>query len=293
MQFANILAFGLGAIIEVLLLIETANRQKFNTVEKGVFNPRFNFFYELIVLVLLICGLPTALIGWFNLRPDWNLVRTFSDGISILIMLFLLAFGILLPLLLPRVNEQTIVVVNILALFSLPPDLPPLGLMLVAGASLGVLLAALTKRRIPAWLKSLLYFWYLICLLFIYIGHDYKSLYDANTMRGFDPLGYIMGGAASLFIYLHCAFLLRFSLMLTANILPGNRQLIADAMPQLFTDQQLPLPILLVIVAVVVAVLLANRSLGFALPANLIGLLILFAAHLMDFLAQKASPASP
>jgi hypothetical protein len=95
-------------------------------------------------------------------------------------------------------------------------------------------------------------------------------------------MDYFIAGAAGIFLLLHSIFLVRFFLMLTANILPKNRYLIQLTMPQLFSDEQMPRYKFLVILLLIVIVLWANRQFGFVPDLSLSSLLILFAVHFMD-----------
>ncbi len=284
MDLAANLAIAAGIVVEILLLWETSDRQKGAQTASGAFAPGLSRLQEIIALVLLVFWLLIGLAEYFKppLSPAMlNLIQNAIMGPS---FFFLFVYGMVIPKLLPRVNEQTIVLVNLVALYSLwsAAQLDALWLVALLIPSLGVLLMALSARPLHPYLKSLLYLWYLACLLLMAYQNNYAMFFKPASELEMTPFDYFVGGAAGIFLLLHSLFLVRFFLMLTALILPHNRRLITLTMPQLFDDQQIPRPRFLVFLALFVAIIAANQLTGFAPSASLLNVLILLAVHFME-----------
>jgi hypothetical protein len=112
--------------------------------------------------------------------------------------------------------------------------------------------------------------------------NSYGMFFRPRSELRLTSLDYFIGGTTGIFLLLHSIFLVRFFLMLSANLLPQNRYLIAQAMPQLFSDEQMPRYEFLGLLLLVVIILLLNRQLGLAPNLNLSSLLILLVVHFMD-----------
>lgn len=283
MQLASNLALAAGIIVEILLLWETSERQKSATSKPGILAPGLSRWQEIIALTVLVSWILIPLAEFFNPELSLTVLGSIQSAIMLPSFMFLFVFGMVVPKLLPRVNEQTIVVVTAIVSVTLvrwaeldwymwPALLIPL---------VGIILMALTERVIPPALKSLFYFWYLICLFLMAYQSNFDLFFNAPSDTQ-NSLDYFIAGAAGIFLLLHSIFLVRFFLMLSANILPKNRYLIGLAMPQLFSDEQMPRYKFLVILLVVVIVLWANRQFGFVPDLSLASLLILFVVHFMD-----------
>ncbi|GEM_PF-1540161 len=284
MNLASNLAIAAGIIVEILLLWETSDRQKKNQSTSGFFSPGLSRLQEVIGLVLLVSWGGIALADYFDPPLSLAALSAIQNAIMGFSFMFLFIFGMVSPKLLPRVNEQTIVAISLVAfygLFSLA-KLEWFWLTALLLPALGVFGMALTTRVIHPYLKSLLYFWYLVCLLIMALQNNFEMFIRPTSELELTLLDYFIGGAAGIFLLLHSIFLARFFLMLTALIRPANRHLIVLAMPQLFDDQQIPRLKFLVILALFGAILALNRLTGLLPSISALNLLILLAVHFME-----------
>jgi hypothetical protein len=291
MELAFNLALAAGIIVEILLLWETSNRQRNIPLQPGFIAPGVSRFQEAIALIVLVAWAIILPLEFFNPQFGYDFMDSVLQAIMVPAGLFLVGAGLWYHKFLPRINEQTLVVVTAIVLLSLYGQVQFDGYWLAAIAALlaAMTLLALTRHILRPALKSLFYFWYLICLLVMaYLG-SYDLFFNPDTEYLETSFDHFIAGAAGLFFFLHCVFLLRFFLMLTANILPWNRYLIAFAMPQLFGDEQMPRRNFVIILLVVMTVIWLNLQYGFVPGFNLASLLILLVVHFMD----RAMPILP
>jgi hypothetical protein len=291
MELAFNIALAAGIIVEILLLWETSNRQRNIPLQPGFIAPGVSRFQEAIALVVLVAWTLILPLEFFNPQFGYGFLDAVMQAIMVPAGLFLVFAGLWYHRFLPRINEQTLVVVTAIVLLSLYREIQLDGYWLAALALplVGIFILALTKHTLHPALKSLFYFWYLMCMLVMaYLG-AFDLLFNPDT--GFLETSFdnFIAGAAGLFFLLHCVFLVRFFLMLTANILPPNRYLIALAMPQLFGDEQMPRRNFVIILLVVMTVIWLNLQYGFFPDFNLASLLILLVVHFMD----RAMPILP
>jgi hypothetical protein len=290
MNLAANLAIAAGIIIEILLLWETSDRQKNVQPAPGIIAPGISRLQELIALTVLVSWTLIAVAEFFNPQLSLSTLGNIQSVIMLPAFMFLFVYGMVHPKLLPRVNEQTIVVITAIVLLSLfgQAELAWYWLAALTLPIVAIFLMVLTTFIMPPALKSLYYFWYLICLFAMAYQSNFDLFFNSASADPQASFDYFIAGAAGIFLLLHSIFLVRFFLMLTANILPKNRYLIQLAMPQLFSDEQMPRYKFLVILLVVVAVLLLNRQFGFTPSFSLASLLILFVVHFMDRAAHGA-----
>lgn len=283
MELATNLAIAAGIIVEILLLWETSDRQKNVQPAPGIIAQGVSRLQEIIALTVLVSWTLITLAEFFDLQPGSAVLNGIAGAIMLPAFMFLFVYGMVIPKLLPRVNEQTIVVITAVVLLSLvgQAELAWYWLAALTVPIVAIFLMALTTFIMPPLFKSLYYFWYLICLFAMAYQSNLELLFNAPTETQ-TSMDYFIAGAAGIFLLLHSIFLVRFFLMLTANILPRNRYLIQLAMPQLFSDEQMPRYKFLVILLLVVIVLWANRQFSFVPDLSLSSLLILFAVHFMD-----------
>ena len=235
MDLAFNLALAAGIIVEILLLWETADRQKKATQKTGFLTPRISRIQEIIGLVALLAWTLILLAEFFNPPLSLEMLGGLQSAIMLPTFFFLFVFGMVYPKLMPRINEQTIVVITAIVLLALYGQVE-LSLPWLAALSLpllGIFVLALTNLRVPAPLKSLFYFWYLICLLVMAFLSSFDLLFNPEVDSLQTSFDHFISGAAGLFFGLHSIFLVRFFLMLFANLLPHNRYLIELTMPQL------------------------------------------------------------
>lgn len=280
MFLASLLAVAFGILVEILLLWETADRQANPAPSGGLTAPRMSRLQQGVVLVLLLAWLVIGLADRF--APPLSVPAQSAGQQLILFFLFsfLFVFGLVLFHLLPRVNEQTVFIVSLLAFYAFWSQgaLTGFWLLLTLVPLAGVFWMAWTPRLLSPALKSLLYGWYLLSLL----GMAWQNDFTVFFQSGGSSLDYFIGGMAGTFLLLHSVFLVRFGLMLTALLLPANRHLIARAMPRLFDDRQMPRAQVLAVLAVFGGVLTLNRLTGLLPSLALLNLLILGAVHFLE-----------
>lgn len=282
MQLASYLAIAAGIVVEILLLWETADRQKNPHPVPGLLATRLGRIQEIIALALAAFWALILLAEWLQPQLSSQAYDFLGNAVMGPSFFFLFVFGMVVPRLLPRVNEQTIFIVNLVVLSTLPGGLDWLWLALLALPTLGVLIAAFTHRRPSPALQSLLYFWYLVCLLIMAVQNDYQTFFAPPAELQMTSLDYFIAGAVGIFLLLHSIFLARFFLMLSANLLPQNRYLLALAMPKLFDDQQMPRRKFFIILGLVLLVTLINRLSGLFPSASLLNALLLISVHFID-----------
>jgi hypothetical protein len=290
MELATNLAIAAGIIVEILLLWETCDQQKNVQPAPGIIAPGISRLQEIIALTVLLSWTLIALAEFFDPQLSLTVLGGIQDAIMLPAFAFLFVYGMVVPKLLPRVNEQTIVVITAIVLLSLVGrvELAWYWLTALAVPIVAIFLMALTTFIMPPLFKSLHYFWYLICLFTMAYQSNFDLFFNSASADPQTSFDYFIAGAAGIFLLLHSIFLVRFFLMLTANIRKKNRYLIQLAMPQLFGDEQLPRYKFLVILLLVVIVLWTNRQFGFAPDLSLSSLLILFAVHFMDRASRTA-----
>jgi hypothetical protein len=200
------------------------------------------------------------------------------DAIFIVLGLGLFFYGLVNPLLLPRINEQAALSVHTTVLLSLALTgwNEALRAYLIAPVFLTLVLAYLgLSRRSPSpTVKALVYLWYLITLLGLTLQNDFSSL----TQPASTPLPLteaFVVGAAGVFLLLHGLFLVRFALIVSSLIIPRNRHYITDAMPRLFTDEQIPRWQVVVIPVLIAGIFAANSTLDAISDRTIANVLVL------------------
>jgi len=282
MSLSAFVALCAGMAFEILTLWESS-RQRTEDSARPRLGPLQTLEQGLIGLVII---LSLALVAVFELTGLAKInvyMGGAVDGIFIGLGLFLLYFGVVDPRLLPRVNEQTVLVVHttiILNLLLNSPRPSPLILLALLVPTIGVLYLALTKRTISPVAKALVYLWYLVSLLLLAIQNDFGGLFSTSVSEPTLLESYITG-AASIFLLLHSLFLIRFFLMVSSLIFPYNWRYMQTVMPKLFSDEQIPLWQVLVLEGIVVGIVVLNAVFGVASSTAVANILVLVAVWWM------------
>ncbi|HAE60055.1 MAG TPA: hypothetical protein DCG54_11275, partial [Anaerolineae bacterium] len=219
MKLAINLAIAAGIIVEILLLWETSDRQKNVQSAPGIIAPGISRLQEIIALTVLVSWILIALAEVFDPQLGSGALNVIPGAIMLSAFAFLFVYGMVIPKLLPRVNEQTIVVITAIVLLSLvgQAELAWYWLAALTVPIFAIFLMALTTFIMPPLFKSLYYFWYLICLFLMAYQSNFDLLLNSPTETQ-TSMDYFIAGAAGMFLLLHSIFLVRFFLMLTANI---------------------------------------------------------------------------
>lgn len=280
MSLAALLAVAFGILVEILLLWESADRQAHPAAATKVTAQRMSRLQQGVVLVLLLAWLVIGLADRFASPLSVQAQSAVQQLILFFFFSFLFVFGLVLSHLLPRVNEQTVFIVSLLAFYAFWSQgaLTGLWLLLAFLPLTFVFWMAWTPRPLSTTRKSLLYGWYLLSLLGVALQNDFTVFFQQSGSN----LDYFVGGMTGTFLLLHSVFLVRFGLMLTALLLPANRHLIARAMPRLFDDRQMPRAQVLMVLAVFGGVLALNRLTGLLPSLALLNLLIWGAVHFWE-----------
>jgi len=267
--------------VEILLLWERARETRPADDASNVVGPALSrervIMGALFVGAALIIGI-TELLG--PAEHEVYMGQSITDEIFILLGLALFYYGLVNPFLLPRVNEQTVLAVHITVMLGLLLnsrfDMPVWGYVALLGPpTLALAYLGLTKRVPSPVIKALVYLWYLIELLALTLQNDFTSITQQRTVTPSLTEEFVTG-ATAIFLLLHSLFLVRFFLMTSTLIVPRSRRYMDIVMPQLFTDEQMPVWQLLALLGLVVLVLSLNAL--FALVTNTVVLNVLVLA---------------
>lgn len=243
MTFAAFVMFCLGMGMETVMLHHKRRMAYFNHYMLGL--------VALAALVVILSVILNAADTIVSLDDD--IIGYMFVGIG----LYVLAMGVVSIRLLPRITEQMILTVHLLVIFNLiTGDNPPfdwqVGVAIFTPTSLALLLITFHKRPLHDVKKALLYLWYLILLLML---AQQNSALETFSKPEINLLEAITTGAIFIFLLLHGLFFLRFFLIVSSLIMPRNRALIRPLMDALFTDEQVDITqMMLVIVGVGVMV---------------------------------------
>ncbi len=285
MNLSDFVALWAGMMVEILLLWETSLHGS-PKAPAAIVAPRLGRFQEWIGLVLLAgfsAVLLLNLLGLGTLQVDLDV--PLINFLFVLLGLFLFFYGLVDPRLLPRVNEQVVVVVNLVVLLGLVTGrqtFPAWFWLAVLLPSLVTFSLAFTLRPAGPVAKALIYFWYLLCLVWMTVQNEFPRFFAPGIDIESQPFEFYLLGITSIFLLLHSLFSARFFLMLSALVLPRNRHYIPLSMPHLFNDEQMPRLHFVLIVAGVVVLTVANMFYRFVAPLTLANLLVLFAVHFLD-----------
>lgn len=287
MTLATFVLFTLGMLSEMIFLIDAAHPlQRYwpgppTTVWERVFNPP----RLLVAILAVLAGLFLGAFYLFGVQETRVYIDTpLVSPIMMVIAVFTFFAALFSDLFIPRVNEQTILVVQGLVLANAlgggrPVDWMPLAALIgvPAAVSLGLLVWG---RPLPPALKAVLYLWYLVSLLALPFQSGetlYFRLIDFNWLEG------VLFGMLFFFLVSHFLFTLRFFLIVVSLVVPRNRHLAAQFMPRLFFDQQVA-PLRFLGVAGLIALLLAaNAWLGWIARPLALGLAAALGVQLLNW----------
>jgi hypothetical protein len=242
MTWNAFILFLLGALLEIVWLWDDAHGQT-----GALIQVRFLPFV-LRPAQWIQAGLMVAaglLFGVFSLFRIAKLQASMDNPVIGLIFvalgLFILGAGVVANGLLPRINEQSILITQLLVILSgilngVLSNLWGVFFMLIIPAVL-VLYLVWNRRPLSSLMKSLIYLWYLASLLILTFQNGNVELFTASRLTLGDA--YFLG-ITFIFILLHGLFSIRFFLIVSSLILPRNHKLTAGMMSRLFADDQVP-----------------------------------------------------
>ncbi|MBN1303065.1 MAG: hypothetical protein JXA13_01420 [Anaerolineales bacterium] len=196
-------------------------------------------------------------------------------------MLFILAAGAVGGRLLPRLNEFNIaaVLVVVAADWLLSGDLiQPATIALVIVSTLLLSGALVLPRTPPSPTQKVLYYLvYLAATVFLAVRSGF--LQGTGKTDFSLPEAFVFGATFTFFL-LYCLFGIRFFLIASSMALPRNRVYAQPIMKKLYRDDQISaLPFLLIMTALV-AIMIANHSLGWTPSENLSNIAVILCTQL-------------
>ena len=231
-------------------------------------------------MMILFGGITLLTSLFLNQFPFGRIRHMWIDDVLTFLIAIILSYILFSALagdkLLPRVNEQQMLVIHLVVginlLISGAPILPPwaFGLLLIPTAAL--IVQGIWPRPLPTVQRAFFYLWYLITLVafaFQNGGTAYFSLMEISISEMF------ILGSLLIFLALHMLVAMRFVLIISSLIVPRNRPLLKIIMPHLMHDEQLSLPVLLLILLIAGGILALNASETLNIDQTLINLFVL------------------
>jgi hypothetical protein len=279
MSIEALIFFWVGALLETGLLWSQAKRGGFSRLVAQFVTPKFSVYAALVLVIGMLGYLAARLSGVLALKV--SLDDGWVMGMFVILALFLLAAGVIGDGLLPRVNERSILTVQVLVLLLALMEFRQtdwLWLGLLVGIPLaGSLVLLFTRQSLGAPLKACVYLGYLFALLYLSYQTASWAVFSAAELSGVAGLAF---GSLCVFLGLHSLFALRFFLIVSSLILPRNRPAIGPMMRRLFSDEQVP-PWRFGLFALAAAALLAANAFARVLSTPvLISLLVLLSSQL-------------
>ncbi|MGC9400589.1 MAG: hypothetical protein ACP5HM_15840 [Anaerolineae bacterium] len=284
MRIDTLIALTLGILIEVLSLWEIARREQGRTVQLPYLPP---WLTPERVVMLGLAVFALLAMGLFRLGGIQDLDAETADAWMMAVMVpagvFAFGFGLLHPVLLPRVNERmlfTVLVTSSVGMLLsgefLLDETWVLGGVIVLNALL--FWASVSGRRLPSGLQMLVYFGYLSGLFWMSYGQ--MSTFATAPSSTLMPLDAFLLGIVGLFYALHVLFWVRFFLIMSSMLLPNHWQYLPDIMDRLFSNSRNTPKEVGISLGIALGFLALNQLTG-TLPASL------FASVLVPVLVQE------
>lgn len=261
MSLSGFVLFVCGALVEMFILV-SANISDLSSPLAGA-----GWFERVMTpkrLIILILGLIAAgFVGLFELVGIGHLLvyvdTPFISLIVVVLALGLIAASFFAAFVLPVVNEQSILLVQLLVLAGALFNRERISWLPIAAltfAPLGVSLVLIFWRRAfhPS-IKAVLYFWYLLSLMVIPFQSGEVALFHQVKLSWIESYSL---GMLIVFLLLTGLLAVRFFLIVSALLRLRNHKLVADHLPCLFLDKQVALPRYLLVVMFITMLLAAN-----------------------------------
>jgi hypothetical protein len=210
--------------------------------------------------ITLITSLILDQFGFGSVRLHW-VDELFTYTIAI-IFVFILFSALAGDKLLPRVNEQQMLVIHLVVginlLINSEVSLPNWALVLLLIPTAALIFQGIWSRALPTLQRAFFYLWYLITLVALAFqngGLTYFEMVEISVTEIF------IFGSLLVFLGMHMLVAMRFVLIISSLIFPRNRPLLKIMMPHLVHDEQLSIPGLLLILGLAAGVLVL-KSMG-------------------------------
>jgi hypothetical protein len=244
-------------------------------------------------LIALAIGLGVVL-RWLDIA---KIRVSLDDGwvaaVFVVLGLFLLGTGVIGDRLLPRVDERTVLVVQLLvAILTLTAQHLPAWPALITFVGLPLIvsfLLAVSRQSLAPPIQALVYFGYLLALLALTFQTANLNYFSALDLDNWQALAF---GGLFIFLLLHALFAVRFSLIVSSLILPRNRPLIGMMMPRLYSNEQVPLLRFGLFAVLLAGLVLLNMHFQWVAPEILVSLAVMVSAQGMGTaknVAQKVT----
>ena len=281
MSIAEFIALMGGILMEIGLLY--GNREAQDDTQTGIVDtasqsPLAPFTIRQWALLIgggmLLLALALNLFSFGSVPLRWlDDIFTLVAGLVLTFVVFSAVIG---DRILPRVNEQQMLVVHIIVGLNVwlqgEPALPTWALIAALIPTTALVFQGLYPRVMPLTTRALFYFWYLVTLLTLSFQNGAQAYFEMITT---DPLDIFAFGSILIFLGVHILVAIRFTLILSSLIVPRNRPLLHLIMPRLMTDEQMSPSVLAVLLFFVAVVIAANSWVGFAPNQTMVNVLVL------------------
>lgn len=270
-----------GVVVESLWLWETAHRGREKGSPEWIIGPGLSLQGLLIGLAVVgfsLVGISemvgeTLITDWLNQR-----LQMLFMGMT---MFFILIAGAVGGWLIPRVNEYHIITALAVVLLNSinTGDVIPVWTVPTAGGLLLLILIQVLRKTPPLLPgKILLYLLFLAGMLWIAIQNGFFQMVREKTFSIPEAFAF---GAIFTFFLLHALFGIRFLVITTAMIVPGNRIYLEPLMDSVFRDDQVaPGPFLLSLAALG-GLMFVNQRTGWIPVETLPGIAILVSTQIL------------
>lgn len=234
--------FMLGALLEIVWLWDDAHGQVGELIQIRFLPGAFRLAHWIQIGLVVAVGLLAGIFSVFQIsKTQVSMDNPLIGMIFVVMGLFILGAGVVADGLLPRINEQSILIVQLLVILNgvlsgALSNLWGLFFLLIFPAALALYLVW-NRRPLSPLLKALIYLWYLAALLILTFQNGGAEFFTAARLSLNDAY---FSGITFIFILLHGLFSIRFFLIVSSLILPRNRPLAAGMLPRLFADDQVP-----------------------------------------------------
>ncbi|MBN1264722.1 MAG: hypothetical protein JXA25_04465 [Anaerolineales bacterium] len=291
MTLSTLLAVYLGFLLECLWLVDAAGEIG-KKQGAGIKAPGPSTMTRIIGITAAV---GVGLIGVAELAGEntvtaflYNLLSSVLMGAA---MFFVLIAGAVGGQLLPRVNEYNIISVLLVVVMTACSSgwlSSPVMIGAVFGILLLLLVALVFQRKPPSTFgQVLLYDLYLGSLVFLGYQSDFISVLQGsafNIREGF------LAGSIYAFLSLHILFAIRFAVLSTSFLLPGNRHYAAPVMKKVYREDQVRPLVFLVLLALLIVLLLINNRLSLFPDSMFAGILAILSTQMLFRPADQETP---